>query len=134
MFLYNIQQKASSGVRTKYDQIAKKKKQGYQVTEEKFTSTGIPLSVVERQQRQKKQEAEAEERDIKNMIKLKAFNNKGENFFHVLFSFLCGNRIRIQSVTTSISVLHTRYCPISCYKSFYTVKANSQKPAIADLL
>ncbi|CAB3227826.1 unnamed protein product [Arctia plantaginis] len=77
---------ASTSVRAKYENIAKKKRQDRNGPEEKYTSTGIPLSAVEQQQRELQEAREYEERDIRNMIKLKAFNKEDilDEYFYVM--------------------------------------------------
>ncbi|CAG9583039.1 unnamed protein product [Danaus chrysippus] len=66
---------APPSVRTKYDEIAKKHRQKTNFTDQKFTSTGIPISVIEQNEREAKEAEEQEIKDIENLVKLRGYDN-----------------------------------------------------------
>ncbi|XP_046968070.1 protein maelstrom homolog [Vanessa cardui] len=66
---------APPSIRSKFEGIAKKEKQKFNIPDTKFTSTGIPLSVIEQAERDVREAEEIERKDIKNLVNLRAFNN-----------------------------------------------------------
>lgn len=67
-------QDAPPSVRAKFEERAKKEKQHSNGPERKYTSTGVPLSEIERQEKELRDAEERERQDIKNIVNLKAFN------------------------------------------------------------
>ncbi|KAL0878700.1 hypothetical protein ABMA27_003755 [Loxostege sticticalis] len=76
---------APPNIRAKFEEMAKKEKQKRNIPEMKFTSTGVPLSEIERQEKELRDAEEAERQDIKNMVKLKCFNGAiMQEYFYVI--------------------------------------------------
>lgn len=68
-------QSASPQVKAKYEARAKHEKENRNIPITKYTSHGIPLTVIQNEQREMQDAIESEIQDIKNMVKTKAFNN-----------------------------------------------------------
>lgn len=62
-------------MRAQFEDMAKKEKQKNNIPEMKFTSHGISFAEIEAQAKELKSAEENERKDIKNMVKLKAFND-----------------------------------------------------------
>ncbi|XP_053608741.1 protein maelstrom homolog [Plodia interpunctella] len=82
---------APQSVRAKYEAIAKKEKEKTNIPLHKFTSTGISLAEIEQQEKELREAEEAEQRDIKNLVKLKSFNKAiiWEDFYLMDVSYYC---------------------------------------------
>lgn len=50
----------------------------------KYTSTGVPLSEIDRQEKELRDNEEAERQDIKNIVKLKSFNGGKVNIQNLI--------------------------------------------------
>lgn len=77
-------QDAPPNVRAKFEERAKKAKQQNNIPEMKYTSTGVPLSEIDRQEKELRDNEEAERQDIKNIVKLKSFNGGKVNIQHLI--------------------------------------------------
>ncbi|KAG6461238.1 hypothetical protein O3G_MSEX012495 [Manduca sexta] len=77
----------SPTAKAKYEAMARKERG----TNQKFTSTGVPLAYLEQQQKEMQLVEEAELKDIKNIINLKCFNQSilDEDFFLLDVIELC---------------------------------------------
>ncbi|XP_060804099.1 protein maelstrom homolog [Amyelois transitella] len=82
---------APQSVRVKFEAIAKEEKEKRNIPLQKFTSTGVPLSEIERQNRELQEAAEAEKQDINDLIKLKCFNKAiyWEDFYLMDVNYYC---------------------------------------------
>ncbi|CAH0686413.1 unnamed protein product [Spodoptera exigua] len=78
-------------VRAKYEEIAKRAKDKHNVPVAKFASTGVPLAVIEQQEKEKLEALENEIQDIKNIVKTKAFNKDilEEYFYLIDVNYYC---------------------------------------------
>ncbi|KAG7302299.1 hypothetical protein JYU34_013795 [Plutella xylostella] len=82
---------APPAVRAQFEDMAKKEKQKNNIPEMKFTSHGISFAEIEAQAKELKNAEENERKDIKNMVKLKAFNDsiKFEDFYLMDVNYYC---------------------------------------------
>ncbi|XP_072943387.1 protein maelstrom homolog [Epargyreus clarus] len=82
---------ATPAIKAKYEQIAKQEKEKNNIPDKKYTSTGIPLSEIERQEKELREAVEAELKDIKNLVKLKSFNGEiiNEDFYIMDVNYYC---------------------------------------------
>ncbi|XP_075976831.1 germ-plasm component protein maelstrom isoform X2 [Anticarsia gemmatalis] len=82
---------APTSVRLHFEDIAKKEKNRNRAPE-KYTSSGIPISVIQRQQKELEDAMDFEREDIKDMIKTKVLNNNQvleEDFFVMDVNAMC---------------------------------------------
>ncbi|RVE42830.1 hypothetical protein evm_012505 [Chilo suppressalis] len=82
---------APPAARKKFEEMAKKEKQKRNIPEMKFTSTGVSLAEIDRQEKELKDAEETERQDIKNIVKLKSFNGEivNEDFYLMDVNFYC---------------------------------------------
>ncbi|XP_037873150.1 protein maelstrom homolog [Bombyx mori] len=78
-------------LKAKYEEKAKNEKEKNKQTGTKFTSTGIPIKVIEQQQREMKNAEDNEKKDIQNIVKLKVFDQsiKTEDFYVIDVNSYC---------------------------------------------
>ncbi|XP_059046634.1 protein maelstrom homolog [Achroia grisella] len=83
--------RAPPPVRSKFEAIAKQEKQKKNVPDLKFTSNGVSLAEIERQEKELRDAEEAERKDINNLVKLKSFNGsiKYEDIYLMDVNFYC---------------------------------------------
>ena len=65
----------SSTEKAKYDNMALKHKQKLRNNEKKFTSNGIPISIIENAEKELQEYKELERTDIKNMVNSRVVTN-----------------------------------------------------------
>ncbi|CAG5043626.1 unnamed protein product [Parnassius apollo] len=82
---------APTSTRAKFEDMAKKAKQKYNVPEMKYTSTGISLAELEQQEREAREAQEAELEDIKNLVTLNFVKGSicTEDFYLMDVNFYC---------------------------------------------
>ncbi|XP_063828800.1 protein maelstrom homolog isoform X1 [Ostrinia nubilalis] len=82
---------APPNVRAKFEEMARQEKLKRNVPDQKFTSTGIPFSEIERQERELREAEEAEREYINNIVKLKSFNSEiiHEYFYVMDVNYYC---------------------------------------------
>lgn len=68
-------QASHPSVRAKYENKAKQEKAKYNVSDQKYTSTGVPFSEIENRERLVKEALERELRDIQNFVQQNTFNS-----------------------------------------------------------
>lgn len=108
---------ATPQVRAQYEARAKQEKQRRHIPIQKLTSTGVPISEIEAQQKELQDAAEYEIQDIKNMIKTKTVNRSilKEDFYVIDVNYYCkaGNNFLIAESTVLRFNLTKGY--IDCY-------------------
>lgn len=114
---------APNSERVKYEERAKFEKQKSGGSVKKYTSTGVPLSFVEEQQKEQQRAIEEERQDISNMIKIKAFNLDNildQDFYLMDVNYYC--KADNEYVIAESTVL--RFNLRNGFRDFYHEKVN----------
>ncbi|CAH2041645.1 unnamed protein product, partial [Iphiclides podalirius] len=82
---------APPSVRKRFEEMAKKAKQKYNLADMKYTSTGVPLVEIEKREREIQEAQEMELEDIKNLVTLNCVkgNILTEDFYVMDVNFYC---------------------------------------------